>query len=199
MNNLNTLNGKESYASQAHLSDEELCKVYQCLSKLEKANSVDYRASFVRLLLGTGLRISEAINVKGQDLMWEHIPVVINVRNGKGSKQRYCQVAPYLAPHMNRYRGVAGWLFKGRERDGHISRRQAANWWREILELAGVRYLNPHKARHTFATWESEVLPLHKLKDKLGHSRWATTEQYYRHGIVGRDYSTEPPKWRELA
>jgi len=55
-------------------------------------------------------------------------------------------------------------------------------WWRRCLDSAGVRYRNPHVARHTYATRElRDGMPLEILSKQMGHSSIAVTADAYGH------------------
>lgn len=57
-----------------------------------------------------------------------------------------------------------------------------ARWWRRCLNTAGVRYRNPHEARHTFATrWRRRGLHADDLSIVLGHESVRTTIDLYFH------------------
>lgn len=55
-------------------------------------------------------------------------------------------------------------------------------WWRSCLHESGVRYRNPHVARHTFATrWLKRGGRLETLSRLMGHSSIAITADCYSH------------------
>lgn len=55
-----------------------------------------------------------------------------------------------------------------------------ARWWRRVLEDAGVRYRNPHVARHTFATnWRRRGLGIDDIAVVMGHTSSAITSELY--------------------
>jgi integrase/recombinase XerD len=55
-------------------------------------------------------------------------------------------------------------------------------WWRRSLAAAGVRYRNPHKTRHTFATrWLRRGGRLETLSRAMGHESIRTTFDLYGH------------------
>jgi integrase/recombinase XerD len=57
-----------------------------------------------------------------------------------------------------------------------------ARWWRRCLDTAGVRYRNPHEARHTFATrWRRRGLHADDLAIVMGHESVRTTIDLYFH------------------
>jgi integrase/recombinase XerD len=55
-------------------------------------------------------------------------------------------------------------------------------WWKRCLDTAGVRYRNPHTARHTFATrWLRRGGRLETLSLVMGHASIQTTADLYAH------------------
>ena len=71
---------------------------------------------------------------------------------------------------------------------GHIGHRSPIGegtfhrWWQRNLEAAGVRYRNPHTARHTFATrWLRRGGRMETLSKAMGHASIATTVDLYGH------------------
>ena len=67
------------------------------------------RASFVaQLLYGTGMRISEGLQLRVKDLDFDHGTII--VREGKGSEDQTLMFAGSLAPACRRCRVRAWWL-----------------------------------------------------------------------------------------
>jgi integrase len=63
-----------------------------------------------------------------------------------------------------------------------IGKGSFAVWWSRCLAEAGVRYRNPHTARHTFATrWLRRGGRLETLSLVMGHANIATTHTLYAH------------------
>jgi len=68
-------------------------------------------------------------------------------------------------------------------------------WWRKSLESAGVRYRNPHMARHTCATrWRRQGHAIDDISDWLGHENLQTTKNLYVHSTFEESLS----RFREL-
>ena len=157
----------------------------------EKEKAVDReRAAHTRdlalaeLLYGSGLRISEALNLDVDDI--DPASSVVRVM-GKGSKERiaplsdtsvralflWLRVRALLAPPAEKA------LFVGK-RGKRLNRRHAAHVLDEIRENAGLpQHLSPHTLRHSFATHMLENgADLRSVQELLGHSRLATTERY---------------------
>jgi len=128
--------------------------------------------ALILFLYATGLRVSEAMNAKKDDIEdgW------IRVRSGKGDKQRLVPVASIALDALNEYlykrSHVSDYLFinsKGKP----LSRISAFNITKKYLNVS------PHVLRHSFAT--SLVLggaDLRVVQELLGHASLLTTQIY---------------------
>jgi integrase/recombinase XerC len=139
-------------------------------------------AAVVTLLYGCGLRISEALALKGTD---HPLPPVLRI-TGKGGKTRLVPVLPQAADAVAAYVALlpeppdpAGPLFRG-ARGGALSPR--------IIQLAMEKARNqlglpatatPHALRHSFATHLlSAGGDLRAIQELLGHASLSTTQAY---------------------
>jgi len=128
--------------------------------------------ALILFLYATGLRVSESMNAKKEDIEdgW------IRVRNGKGDKQRLVPIAEVALQALNEYLDkrahVSDYLFinsKGKP----LSRISAFNITKKYLNVS------PHVLRHSFAT--SLVLggaDLRVVQELLGHASLLTTQIY---------------------
>ncbi len=134
--------------------------------------------AIILMLLDTGMRATEACNLKLDDLEPGRIKVL-----AKGDKERYLPLLPETEKAIRDYkrkeRAPGGeHLFLGRglnplTYDGfkEVIRRRARE--------AGVQHAHPHKFRHTFALdWLSSGGPLHALQSLLGHSSPVMSMKY---------------------
>ncbi len=153
-------------------------------------------AAMLEVLYGAGLRVSELVLMKVQDINFEAGFVRVF---GKGSKER---VVPVGGPARQRTRQ---WLDSGRPqllksysspylfiaRAGNPMTRQG--FWK-IIKLCAARAnikknVSPHTLRHSFATHLLEGgADLRSVQTMLGHSDIATT-QIYTH--ISRKYLME--------
>jgi integrase len=163
--------------------------------EVEQLYSLDVvDAAPLGILLDGGLRKDEACQ-----LQLRHIRNGQIVVNGKGAKQRAIPVVPRLAnllldleileglnPQDHLFYGVHANSISSRRirqtMSGRIGYGTFARWWKRCLDEAGVRYRNPHVARHTFATrWRQRGLGLDEIQLLLGHASIATTVDIYTH------------------
>ena len=139
----------------------------------------------VELLYSTGIRVSELINIKLNDINFYNNEIKIL---GKGSKERIvifnntCREALYNFINNGRkelYKNDTGYLFIGRN-NGHISSKYVRDIINKIKVKAGVEgKISPHVFRHTFATdMLNNGADLVSVKDLLGHESLNTTSIY---------------------
>jgi integrase/recombinase XerD len=149
--------------------------------------------AMLELAYGAGLRVSEWISIKVNDLMLDDGVVRVF---GKGSKERLVPVgrratgavALYLRelrPRLERGRGT-GVLFLN-ARGGPLSRMGAWKILRKYVLMARItKTVTPHTLRHSFATHLLEGgADLRSVQEMLGHADISTT-QVYTH--VDREY-----------
>ena len=134
------------------------------------------------LMYGCGLRISEALGLKGDVLP---IREVLRIR-GKGNKEREVPVLPaardavmnyaLLCPHVLRpnlplFRGIRGGALNPRQVSGVMARARA--------QLGLPASATPHAMRHSFATHLLNAGgDLRAIQELLGHASLSTTQAY---------------------
>ena len=139
-------------------------------------------AAVVTLLYGCGLRISEALGLRGRDLpLGESLRIV-----GKGGKERIVPVLPVARRALDTYLRLCPYepepdapVFRGK-RGGALNPRliqkvtEAAR-----LQLGLPATATPHAMRHSFAT---HLLAaggdLRAIQELLGHASLSTTQAY---------------------
>ncbi len=136
----------------------------------------------VTLLYGCGLRISEALSLRGAD---HPLPDTLRI-TGKGGKQRLVPVLPAARAAVARYVAQCpldldrdGPLFRG-ARGGPLSPRLVQLAMERTRARLGLPAdATPHALRHSFAT---HLLAaggdLRAIQDLLGHASLSTTQGY---------------------
>ena len=140
--------------------------------------------ALLELLYGSGLRISEALNLDVDDYAPGDRALMVM---GKGDKQRLSPLSDTSRSALNAWLTarpmLAGKderaLFVGR-RGARLNRRQAARVVETAAKLAGIQqHLSPHDLRHSYATHLLENgADLRSVQELLGHSRISTTQRY---------------------
>lgn len=136
----------------------------------------------VTLLYGCGLRISEALSLKGKDL-----PIKDSLRIlGKGNKERFVPVIPAAREAVNTYLDLMPFetsndsaIFRG-VRGGPLSPRIIQKTLQSTrLQLGLPATATPHALRHSFATHLlSAGGDLRAIQELLGHASLSTTQAY---------------------
>ncbi len=130
-----------------------------------------YFRSIFRLLVNTGMRVSELYNMKSSDITFTGDRARIRIR-GKGSKERVVQVKRKIAEDA-----IENGIFEKKVSIRTIQRRM-----KKYLKIAGInKKLTPHSLRHTFAIILMENgVPLNRIQAILGHESIATTSIYLK-------------------
>ncbi len=148
----------------------------------------DYRnKAMLELLYGTGLRISEMLDLKLTDVDFENCIVRCY---GKGSKERIVPIGEYIIDSLNNYlengrnklinsKKISDFLFLN-SRGSRISRFSFFKILKRLLAEKGIKKdVSPHSLRHSFATHMLENgADLRSIQELLGHSDIATTRIY---------------------
>jgi integrase/recombinase XerD len=131
----------------------------------------------VSLMYGTGLRVSEAVSLKKQDIDLES--GIGWVRHGKGDKDRPFIIPECLKHDISRMINEDRcYLFAGRK--GHLSVRSVQQIVDHAAKKAGIsRHIHPHTLRHSFATHLIEAgADLTAVQALLGHREVRSTVTY---------------------
>ena len=158
------------------LAKEEVFDVLQAIPNFK------HRA-VIMFIYATGARISECVNIKLTDIDSKRMQV--NIREGKGLKQRKVPLSPVLLSVLRRYYKKYKpqyYLFEGAKGKGtHLG----VSAVREICNKACYRtprikkHYTPHTFRHCFATHHLEqgtnLLVIQRL---MGHADLTNTLKY---------------------
>ena len=145
-------------------------------------------SALVELLLSTGMRVSEAINVRISDIDFNanvYGLVPVKVVAGKGNKDRTVfltnKATTAVVEYMKVRNSESEYLFvRTTNGNGQMTARTAQNIVSELGKTIGVESCHPHMLRHSVATeMASEGIPINLVQKMLGHSSSATTTEYY--------------------
>ena len=167
------------------VTPDEASGLVDLVDDLARTDWIGARDRAVLLLLyGSGLRIAEALSLKGRDAT----PGEVLVVTGKGGKQRTVPVLPITRAAIADYVRACPWpldpaapLFRG-EKGGPLSPgmvQRAVAQARRALGLPDTA--TPHALRHSFATHLlSAGADLRSLQELLGHASLGSTQIYTR-------------------
>ncbi len=139
-------------------------------------------AALITLLYAAGLRISEALALKGAD---RPLPDMLRVC-GKGAKQRLVPILATAREAVERYAALCPYalsadapLFRA-ARGGAMTPRMAQAVMAELRVRLGLpSSATPHALRHAFATHLlTNGGDLRAIQDLLGHESLSTTQRY---------------------
>ena len=138
----------------------------------------------LEIFYSTGVRISELIKIKLEDINYENNSINIL---GKGNKKRLVIIGNYakkkLLEFLNYRDNIkTGFLFKNERKSkvGYISERFVFNIVKKYVQkVTNNQKISPHSLRHTFATHLlNNGADLMSLKELLGHSDLSSTQIY---------------------
>jgi site-specific recombinase XerD len=131
----------------------------------------------IQLMYGCGLRVSEVINLKPEDIDIERR--VLTVRSGKGGRDRQLPIPNSLIPVLKDSISVKGkYIFEGR--NNQINPKTA----QKIVKIASkkariLKNVSCHTLRHSFATHLLESgTGIRYIQELLGHKKLQTTQIY---------------------
>jgi integrase/recombinase XerD len=155
------------------LSTEDVKRILQSFDN-EKHRTIFY------LIYSGGLRISEAVNMKLNDI--DSKRHMIRIRDAKGGKDREVPLSKTLLEQLRtyymRYKPKV-WLFEG-QLGGQYTTRSIQALFRQAMERTGIRKkATVHTLRHSYATHLLENgTDLRIIQELLGHKSSKTTEIY---------------------
>lgn len=147
-------------------------------------NHLNYLTLFV-LLYDTGMRLSEALNLKIEDVDLQRKLVKVT---GKGNKQRIVPISPrtcsllmkLISRRISLGANLEDFLFIT-SNGTSFSRRNIHRVWKKIQLTAGLKPLPVHGLRHGFArSWLISGGDSFSLQIILGHSSPEVTQRYVK-------------------
>ena len=130
-----------------------------------------------------GLRVSEVVNLRLQDIDRERKQLFIHC--SKGKKDRYVRLSPMVLDVLEQYYKMSevkpkNYLFESTETGKPYSTRSAQQIFSDARKKAGIlKTLSFHNLRHSFATHLLEKgVDVLFIKEILGHFNIETTQRY---------------------
>ena len=133
------------------------------------------------LMYSAGLRVSEVVKLKTQDIDFDR--QILIVRQGKGKKDRQSLISQKIfseLKHLCTQKGIDNYLFSGAVQNSHLTTRSVEKIFSHALERAGInKSATCHSLRHSFATHLLEGgTDIRYIQALLGHSSIQTTQIY---------------------
>lgn len=158
------------------------------LMDIKLDNPYSYRTkAMLELMYGSGLRVSELVNLEINDIDLYNNTILIN---GKGSKERIVPLGDYAKEYLIMYLQNRNALIKRKNGNpdklflnnhGKPITRNGFNYLlNNILKEKGIeKEVTPHTLRHSFATHMlNNGADLRTIQELLGHSDIVTTRIY---------------------
>lgn len=158
------------------------------LMNISLDNPFNYRTkAMLELMYGSGLRVSELVNLTINDIDLYNNTILIQ---GKGNKERIVPLGEYSKEYLEKYLMVRNSLIKRKNGNpdelflnnhGRPITRNGFNFLlNNLLKEKGIdKKITPHTLRHSFATHMLDNgADLRTIQELLGHSDIVTTRIY---------------------
>ena len=143
----------------------------------------------IDLVTSSGLRVSEAANVRCGDIKTGYGESALFVRDGKGAKSRTVQIPDALKRHLKQF--IVWKASRGEPTgpDDYLFIGQRGPWTAQAIQFLVKKYLKAlglyeneksvHALRHSYAVeFYRQEKDLRALQKQLGHSSVQTTQIY---------------------
>ncbi len=155
------------------LSKEEIGRMINATGNLK-------HKCLISIIYSCGLRRSEAVNMRPEDI--DSKRMLIKIRGAKGKKDRYVPLSGILLEMLRNYyrkEKPENWLFEGIG-GMQYGTTSIYNVVKNAARKAGIKkHIHPHILRHSFATHHLEQgTDLRFIQAFLGHESSKTTEIY---------------------
>ncbi len=144
----------------------------------------------IELLYGTGMRLSELIGLKVNDINYHQNVIKVS---GKGNKDRVIPLHKELVESIKMYSQIRADMFRENANNYLILRDDGQKAYPVLIYRIVKKYLelittvekkSPHVLRHTFATHLlNKGADLNAIKDLLGHENLAATQVYTHNSL----------------
>jgi len=155
------------------------------------------RHALIELMVGSGLRIAEARDLKVKDILLSKSEPCLIVRKGKGGRKRTVYISKRLAKLLLGYlkeKELIGQSVSSEAslfantKDKPFRRRSLQRSIKEALKVAGLgSSLSAHCLRHSYASEVAKKGNLMMCRSQLGHAS-IVTSQVYLH-VTGEEIS----------
>jgi site-specific recombinase XerD len=161
-----------------------------------EAAAVDERDRLIlRVLADTGVRLSELLGLRREDLYENTHDKLYNLRvMGKGNRERLVSIPPATYKRLKQYAETEGpkgaaVIFTGKRRRPEsrefepLTKSGVEQMIKKLGKEAGLtKEADPHRLRHSYATWQvNKGANLVMLMHQLGHQTLAMVSQVYAH------------------
>jgi site-specific recombinase XerD len=169
---LNLPNPKKNSPLPDILTIEEIKRIIDSTSNIK-------HKLIIKLIYGCGLRVSEIVNLKKQNINFEES--LIHIKLSKGKKDRFVKIPNSIKKELESYCNLSNSsiLFES-NRGGKLTKDTIQKIFKNSAKKAKIKKrVYPHLLRHSFATHLLESgTDLRIIQKLLGHSDIKTTQIY---------------------
>ena len=176
------------------LSVDQIEKILKFVSK-KKNSYIDIRSNLIiELLYSTGIRVSELISIKINNIDLERKKILIDPpEKGKSRKERMTFIGEQTKEVIEKYlefrkiyfkKKDSPWLFPSKNTNDFLTRRRVLQIMHNLADKIQIdkNLMHPHSFRHAFGNHllnsGADIRVVQKL---LGHSSIITTQKYTEH------------------
>ncbi|AJC87682.1 integrase/recombinase [Campylobacter insulaenigrae] len=184
LKNWGGISGLRGVKLPEYMSEEEVSKFLNAIDEMDFKNNTIRNRLIIKIIIFTGIRVGEAINIKLKDISEENDLYIIRIR-GKGNKYRVVMIKKELIEDLLKnvkvnYLSQDGLLFVNRNAKA-LTQAYVSRIVEQILFKAGIRKQKngAHMLRHTFATLlYKQQKDLVLVQEALGHASLNTSRIY---------------------
>lgn len=184
LKNWGGISGNKGQKLPEFMGEEEVKKFLDAIEQSDFKQNSNRNKLIIKVIIFTGIRVSEALNLKRKDITEDGDLFIIRIR-GKGNKYRIVMIKRHLIEdHLNaiaiNYINKEGYLFINKK-GTRLTQAYVSRIVEQILFKAGIRKEKngAHMLRHTFATMlYKKQKDLVLVQEALGHASLNTSRIY---------------------
>ena len=184
LKNWGGVSGSKGQKLPEFMGEDEVKKFLEAIEESDFKQNSNRNKLIIKVIIFTGIRVSEALNLKRKDITEDGDLFIIRIR-GKGNKYRIVMIKRHLIEdHLNaiaiNYINKEGYLFINKK-GTRLTQAYVSRIVEQILFKAGIRKEKngAHMLRHTFATMlYKKQKDLVLVQEALGHASLNTSRIY---------------------
>ena len=184
LKNWGGVSGNKGQKLPEFMGEEEVKKFLEAIEESDFKQNSNRNKLIIKVIIFTGIRVSEALNLKRKDITEDGDLFIIRIR-GKGNKYRIVMIKRHLIEaYLNaiaiNYINKEGYLFINKK-GTRLTQAYVSRIVEQILFKAGIRKEKngAHMLRHTFATMlYKKQKDLVLVQEALGHASLNTSRIY---------------------
>ena len=184
LKNWGGVSGNKGQKLPEFMGEDEVKKFLDAIEESDFKQNSNRNKLIIKTIIFTGIRVSEALNLKRKDITEDGDLFIIRIR-GKGNKYRIVMIKRHLIEaHLNtiaiNYINKEGYLFINKK-GTRLTQAYVSRIVEQILFKAGIRKEKngAHMLRHTFATMlYKKQKDLVLVQEALGHASLNTSRIY---------------------